>query len=47
MIFFFHQKMRDWYLGNYKKEGEKSLPVLNRRREKQNCWVQVDPPFCT
>ena len=27
---FFHQKMRNWYLGNYKKkkkEGEKSLPV--------------------
>ena len=25
---FFHQKMRKWYLGNYKKEGEKSLRVL-------------------
>ena len=23
-----HQKMRNWYLGNYKKEGEKSLRVL-------------------
>ena len=26
--FFFHQKMRNLYLGNYKKEGEKSLRVL-------------------
>ena len=27
-MIFFHQKMRNWYLGNYKKEGEKSLPIL-------------------
>ena len=27
-MIFFHQKMRYWYLGNYKKEGEKSLRVL-------------------
>ena len=27
MIFFSHQKMSNWYWGNYKKEGKKSLPV--------------------
>ena len=32
---FFHQKMRNWYLGNYKKEG-KIFTRLNRRREKRN-----------
>ena len=26
-MIFFHQKVRNWYWGNYKKEGEKSLPV--------------------
>ena len=26
-MIFFHQKMRNWYWGNYKKEGEKSVPV--------------------
>ena len=27
-FFFFYQKMCNWYLGNYKKEGEKYLRVL-------------------
>ena len=29
MIVCFHQKMRNWYLGKFKKEG-KTLPVLTR-----------------
>ena len=42
--FFFHQKMRNWYLGNYKKDGEKSLPFKQEAR-KSKSWVQVDPPY--
>ena len=29
-------KVRNWYLGNYKKEGEEILRVFNRRRERRN-----------
>ena len=34
--------MRNWYLNNYKKEGEKSLHVLTGDAKKL-CCVQVDP----
>ena len=27
---FFHQKMRNWYLGNYKKRGSKIFTLLNQ-----------------
>ena len=27
--------MRNWYLGNYKQEGEKSLPVLTKKKKKK------------
>ena len=33
--FFFYQKMRNWYLGNYKKEGEKSLRVLTQKTKQK------------
>ena len=36
--------MRNWYLGNYKKEGEKYLPVLTGGL-KMKCWIQGDPPY--
>ena len=41
---FFHQKMRNWYLGNYKK-GEKSLPggAKNQPCEKQNVESKCAP----
>ena len=35
-ISLFHQKMCNWYLGNYKKRGIKLSSRFNRRREKQN-----------
>ena len=30
---FFHQKMRNWYLGNYKKEGENLYPFKQEARK--------------
>ena len=41
--FFFHQKMRNWYLGNYKKRWRKIFTRLNRRRENQNLGSKWTP----
>ena len=41
---FFHQKMRNLYLDNYKKEGEIFLRVLTGDVKKQNVGC-VDPPY--
>ena len=40
---FFHQKMHNWYLGNYIKKGRKIFTRLNRRREKQNVGSKWTP----
>ena len=40
--FFFHQKMRIWYLDNYKKEGE--ILYMFQETQKMKSWVQLDPP---
>ena len=38
-MIFFHQKMHNWYLGNYKKKKKKRARIiftrLNRRRKKK------------
>ena len=47
-MIFFHQKMRNWYLGNYKKKKkkrEKKLYPFKQEGRKTKCWVQVDPPY--
>ena len=44
--FFFHQKIRNWYLGNSKTKSEKIFTRFNRRCETQNVrskWI----PLCT
>ena len=40
---FIHQKMRKWFLGNYKKRGGKFITRLNRRREKQKVGSKWTP----
>ena len=46
--FFFHQKMRNWYLGNYKKKKKRLTQIftrLKRRRENQNNGSKWTPPM--
>ena len=41
--FFFHQMMRNWFIGNYQKGAEKIIKHLSRRHKKQNVGSKWTP----
>ena len=45
--FFFHQKMRIWYLENYKKDYENFLRVLTRDVKNEILEPTGSPYLCT
>ena len=44
-MIFFHQKMRNWYWGNYKKKGEKNLYPFKKEAQKNEIMGPSGPPL--